>query len=231
MSARILAIGDVHGCCTALTTLLSALRLNTDDTVIMLGDLVNRGPDSKGVVDRLIALQNECRLITVMGNHDEIFLHSLEQASVNPEKISSGAGPTLKSYGGSIAHVPQSHHQFFRQMVTYWETAGHIFVHASVDPELPLSQHASPLLRWSRYSSDQPRHCSGKIVVCGHTQQRSGYPGMSDHIICIDTAAYKGLWLTCLDVTSETVLQSNEQGEVRGLFALRDVATPLVSNE
>jgi len=231
MSGRILAIGDVHGSCTALRTLLSALQLEADDTVIMLGDLVNRGPDSKGVIDRLIALKDECRLITVMGNHDEIFLHSLEQAFVNPEKISSGTGPTLLSYGGSIDLVPDSHYAFLRQMVTYWETDSHIFVHASVDPELPLSEHASPLLRWSRYSTDQPLHCSGKVVVCGHTQQRTGYPGMSDHVICIDTAAYKGLWLTSLDVTTETVLQASEQGKVRGPFPLREVATPLASNE
>lgn len=227
MSGRIIAIGDVHGCCTALTKLLAAIEPATDDTVVMLGDLVNRGPDSKGVIDRLLLLESECRLITIMGNHDEIFLHSLEQAATDASKVSSGTGPTLASYGGSVLNVPVSHRDFFRRMVTHWETDDYIFVHATVDPDVPLSEHASPLLRWSRYEASQPRHCSGKIVICGHTQQRSGYPGMSEDLICIDTAAYRGLWLTSLDVTTNTVLQASENREVRGPFALRDVAMPL----
>ena len=227
MSERIIAIGDVHGCCTALTELLAALKPAKDDAVVMLGDLVNRGPDSKGVVDRLIKLEAECRLITIMGNHDEIFLHSLEQAALDASKVSSGTGPTLASYGGSVLNVPASHLDYFRRMVTHWETDDYIFVHATVDPEVPLSEHASPLLRWSRYEASQPRHCSGKVVICGHTQQRSGYPGMSEHLICLDTAAYRGLWLTSLDVTTNTVLQSGENREVRGPFSLRDVAKPL----
>lgn len=231
MSGRIIAIGDVHGCCTALTELLNALQPKLEDTVIMLGDLVNRGPDSKGVIDRLLELETQCRLVTIMGNHDEIFLHSLEQAALDASKISSGTGPTLASYGGSVRNVPGSHHEFFRRMVTSFETEDYIFVHASVDPAIPLEEHASPLLRWSRYDATQPRHCSGKIVVCGHTQQRSGFPGMSENLICIDTAAYRGLWLTSLDVTNNTVLQASENREVRGPFQLHEVAQPLAGND
>lgn len=76
---RILAIGDIHGCDVALDTLLDGIKLTPDDTVVVLGDLADRGPNSKGVIDRLIRLSQEVTLIGICGNHDDLLLESLER--------------------------------------------------------------------------------------------------------------------------------------------------------
>src|SRR5882762_3546224 len=73
---RTIAIGDVHGCSTALAALIELMALQFDDTVITLGDYVDRGIDSKGVIDLLIGLADRCRLIPILGNHDEMMQHA-----------------------------------------------------------------------------------------------------------------------------------------------------------
>ena len=76
MPGRTIAIGDIHGCSTALAALLQAIDPQPDDTIITLGDYVDRGIDSKGVLDQLIALADRCRLVPLLGNHDEMMLHA-----------------------------------------------------------------------------------------------------------------------------------------------------------
>jgi serine/threonine protein phosphatase 1 len=78
---RTFAIGDIHGCSKALRTLIEAIDPRTADTVVILGDFIDCGPDSKGVVDLLIALSNRCRLIALIGNHEEMLLNALESRS------------------------------------------------------------------------------------------------------------------------------------------------------
>ena len=93
MSGRVLAIGDIHGCNTALETLLSKIAPVADDTVVVLGDVVDRGPNSRAVIDRLLRLSREVTLIAIMGNHEEVMLESLERGSARMLWVSAG-GPT-----------------------------------------------------------------------------------------------------------------------------------------
>src|SRR6266566_2962031 len=76
MSQRTIAIGDIHGCSIALAALIELICPQADDTIITLGDYVDRGIDSKGAVELLIALADRCRLIPILGNHDEMMLHA-----------------------------------------------------------------------------------------------------------------------------------------------------------
>ena len=71
MRSRTIAIGDIHGCSVALDALLEAIRPRPADYVVTLGDYINRGPDSRGVIERLIELENQCRLVPLLGNHDQ----------------------------------------------------------------------------------------------------------------------------------------------------------------
>ena len=219
---RILAIGDIHGCRCALDTLLALVAPRPDDQLILLGDYVDRGPDSCGVLDRLLELDAGNRLVALRGNHDFMMLQAREGRDARMW-LACGGRQTLASYGVTSGSwddladvVPQVHWQFLEErLVDWYETATHLFVHASVSPDLPLAEQPTYLLHWEKL--DEPiAHCSGKVMVCGHTKQRGGVPLDLETTICIDTGAYEeDGWLTCLDVLSGRYWQANQRGQTR----------------
>ena len=97
----------------------------------------------------------------------------------------------------------------------YWEDEKHIFVHAGVDPLIPLDQQSDKLLFWDKLDPNFSGHQSGKKVVCGHTRQTSGIPLNLGQLLCLDTNVYGGGWLTCCDLNSMEYWQANAQGEFR----------------
>jgi serine/threonine protein phosphatase 1 len=195
--ARTLAIGDIHGCSAALDTLLAAVRPTADDLIITLGDYVHRGPDTPGVLDRLIDLHRTHRVISLRGNHEEIFLE------VN-RKIKSD--------------VPAAHLHFIENVCRDWyESPTHLFVHGNADPTLPLDHQSIQVLRWEKLygTLGVKSHKSGKVMVCGHTSQKSGEPLNLGFAVCIDTYCCGGGWLTCLDTASNRIWQADQRGRVR----------------
>src|SRR4051794_24858439 len=95
---RTLAIGDIHGCLTALDTLLLAVRPQPDDLIVTLGDYVDRGPDSRRVVDRLLHLPPLCQLVALRGNHDQMMLDARAGAEPLRDWLGCGGRETLRSY-------------------------------------------------------------------------------------------------------------------------------------
>ena len=228
---RHLAIGDIHGCFTALETLVAFVGIRSDDVLVALGDYVDRGPRTKDVLEWLIAFDLAQTLVPLRGNHEIMMLNARMNPSDKLRWGQFGAIETLESYEGTnndvadLADIPESHWQFLSdRLLSYFETDTHIFVHASVDPCVPLDQQSDQSLYWGRYSDKFPGHMSGKMIVCGHTSQHSGLPAMNGHAICIDTGACKNGWLSCLDVQSGTVWQANEAGVTRQL-ELGDLAS------
>ncbi|HZT82821.1 MAG TPA: metallophosphoesterase family protein [Gemmataceae bacterium] len=217
---RTLAIGDLHGCSRALDTLLAMVGPRPKDQVVTLGDYVDRGPDSCGVIERLLRLRRASRLIALRGNHDQMMVGARQGAFSTAEWLARGGRQTLDSYsvpgvGGRRVEVPEEHWDFLENALVNWhETDTHFFVHANVYPDLPLQDQPTYMLLWE-FLHDPAPHCSGKVMVCGHTSQKSGRPLNLGHAICIDTRAYAGGWLTCLDVTSGKVWQANQRGEQR----------------
>lgn len=218
---RHLAIGDIHGCIRALTSLVDLVELRPDDTIVTLGDYVDRGPDSRAVVDFVINLGKTHHLVPLRGNHEIMMLDSREKKSWFHAWMQYGGDATLLSYSsstdaaGSFADVPDSHIDFLEnQLVPYYECKTHFFVHANADADKVLEDQTDPTLYWRKYN-DPEAHCSGKTMVCGHTAQQSGKPRSNQHSICIDTWAHGGGWLSCLDVASGTIWQANESGERR----------------
>jgi serine/threonine protein phosphatase 1 len=237
---RTLAIGDIHGCLTALDRLLAEVRPQPDDLVITLGDYVDRGPDSKGVLDRLIALGQMCRLVPLRGNHDFTMVEAYKQFShrqnwrnlkagwlpTDDEVISSeekewllmGGRQTLESYAssggtGKLSDVPVAHWEFLEKSCRDWyETDSHLFVHANAYPDVAMSEQPTYMLHWEMMTAPRA-HESGKVLICGHTSQKSGKPRNWGHTICIDTWVYGKGWLTCLDVHSGQYWQANQAGE------------------
>jgi serine/threonine protein phosphatase 1 len=229
MRSRTIAIGDIHGCSRALGALLGAIEPQADDVIVTLGDCVNRGPDSRGVLERLIALERQCKLIPLVGNHDEMLIQLLIDAKVGRFRTLSnwlrmGGDATLASYGapaGKIAwadltRIPADHAAFLERCRAYHETATHIFIHANYDPVLPMKEQPFELLRWESLRDAIPGpHCSGKTVIAGHSSQKTGEILDLGYLVCIDTYCYGGGWLTALDVQSGEVWQTNLQGELR----------------
>lgn len=220
---RLLAIGDIHGCLTALDALLDAAAPGPDDQIIALGDYVDRGPNSRGVLDRLIALQAGGRFIPLRGNHDMMMLEARNGHDIG--WLAVGGKQTLLSYGGKVSNeldsrdlltlVPEQHWKFLeKDCLPYYETDKHIFVHANLYPDLPLNEQPDYMLYWEKML-EPCVHVSGKTIVCGHTRQKSGLPRNLGTSICIDTNIYDGGWLTCLDARTGRVWQANEQGQTR----------------
>ncbi len=218
---RTLAIGDIHGCLRALDGLLDLVRPQPDDLVVTLGDYIDRGPNSRGVIDRLLELRERCRLVTLCGNHDQMML----EARLGPEPLREwllcGGRQTLHSYAstggpGRLDDVPASHWQFLEGLEPYYEAATHFFVHGNVYPALALDEQPTYMLYWEKLTERfTAPHCSGKVMVCGHTAQKSGLPLDLGHAIGIDTFVYGSGWLTCLDVGSGRLWQARQSGERR----------------
>lgn len=212
---RIFAIGDVHGCSTALRRLDSELRFRSSDKVIMLGDYVDRGPDSKGVVDYLLELQLRCQLVSLRGNHEIMMLRAREDRTALTEWLGCGGDATLDSYHcQTFADIPDSHWQFLTSTVAYHETETDFFVHANAYPDYDLADQPDYMLFWEFFGDPSPHH-SGRRMICGHTSQKSGVPKDVGHAVCVDTHAFGGGWLTCLETRTGLYWQANQQGQIR----------------
>ncbi|MEK6233870.1 MAG: metallophosphoesterase, partial [Planctomycetales bacterium] len=102
-NGRTIAIGDVHGCSQALAVLIEAFAPKAEDLVIFLGDLIDRGPDSSDVIEQILRLRNQCRVVTLMGNHEAMFLNAAQAFPGSPEWdfwVGNGGHETLASYHG-----------------------------------------------------------------------------------------------------------------------------------
>ena len=213
---RTIAIGDIHGCSAALDALLDAISLSPSDTLVTVGDYVDRGPDSKGVIDRLIALREKVNLVTLMGNHEEMMLDVLERRQEPYGWLNHGGVQTMESYGfaGDLKCVPESHMEFLRQLVPFYENETHFVVHANYEPSLALADQPTEYLRWIKLTERMPApHINGKVAVVGHTHERQGNVVRTPHLICIDTYCYGGKWLTALDLDSGEVWQATKEGQ------------------
>lgn len=220
MSERLIAIGDIHGCLTALDLLLDAIAPGPEDVVVTLGDYVDRGPDTRGVIDRLIQLGKTCRLIGLLGNHEEMMLEVIRGEVPHHAWLRFGGVETLDSYDfdGDLGFLPPDHVEFFASLGDYFTFGDYFFTHGAYDPEAPLESQPVEMLRWYSLNDGLPAaHVSGKTAVVGHTAQKTGEILDAGHLLCIDTYCYGGGWLTAVDVLSRDTWQASEDGQVRRL--------------
>ena len=218
---RLLAIGDIHGCYQALKTLAVEIPIEPDDMVVVLGDYVDRGSGSARVLDWVIERHRARRLIPLMGNHELMMLAARDDQKRLANWMSNGGDATLRSNVpptglATIDDVPAAHWQFLEDdCLPNYQMERHFFVHANVYPHYPLEDQPDSMLYWEHLDEWSAPHESGKVMICGHTPQRSGIPLNLGHAVCIDTEAHAGGWLTCLDVLTSGYWQANEQGQFR----------------
>ena len=215
MPGRLIAIGDIHGCSRALAAVLDALAPRVQDTIVTLGDYIDRGPDSAGVVEQLIRLSERCRLVPLLGNHDEMLLKILSgHQYLLHDWLAFGGEATLASYRcRTPQELPPAHLEFLRRCLDWYETAGHFFVHAGYDPRRKLKHQTPERLRWHSLEEQTPQpHRSGKTAIVGHTAQRHGRTLDWGYLRCIDTWVYGDGCLTALDVLRGRTWQADKQG-------------------
>jgi serine/threonine protein phosphatase 1 len=223
MRGRTIAIGDIHGCDAALEVMLRALAPTADDTVVVLGDVVDRGPDTRACIDRLLNLRDHCRVIHLMGNHEEMTLDALAGGGWSQAWPRYGGNEMLASYGGTFESIPPEHLEFIKSGLDYCETEDTIFAHAAIRPDLPLDRQTAHYLRWNRLTGREQPHISGRRIICGHTAQPEGRPVVFDGWVCLDTCAYcpRGV-LSALEVESDNLYQASQAGELCGPVPLAE---------
>ena len=212
---RRFVIGDIHGCSKALHALIDEISPTRDDTLIFLGDYIDRGPDSRGVIDLVVQLTRQTRVVSLRGNH-EVMLMGVLFGGLDPEWwTKSGGQSTVASYGGSLERIPQSHLDFFRSLRGHHETEHEIFIHAGYHPECPIELTDDAFRYWNHPTAWPGPHCSGKRVFVGHTPQPNGEVLNLGHVVCVDTYCFGGGWLTAMDIDSHDVLQASRHGHLR----------------
>ncbi len=197
----VFAIGDIHGCVATLDALLEQLGPTVHDHLVFIGDYVDRGPDSKAVLDRLIELGSDAdsesgpRCTFLRGNHDQMMLDYVDYPG-DPDVYEiwsiNGGLATLNSYvvNGNLV-LPEAHIAFLRRTEIVYETTDFVFVHAGFDPKKTIAENLEPVdpqvALWTRGHLKANLKRWEKPVVCGHTPQRG--PLNSPKLINIDTGA------------------------------------------
>jgi serine/threonine protein phosphatase 1 len=217
-TCRTVAIGDIHGCFLALDTLLNMIAPQPEDHIVVLGDFIDQGRETRETIDRLMQLASECRLTYLMGNHEEVLLNTLEDPESLEYWMRCGGVSTLNSYrfGGSIKDIPEEHLDFIRKAKPYFENEEFIFCHAAPDTDLPMSQNSGYALRWQLLEPEQIQpHVSGKTMIMGHTEQANGEVLDLGFARCIDTACWRYGWLTAMEVFTGKIWQAQRFGSMR----------------
>jgi serine/threonine protein phosphatase 1 len=217
-SARLIAIGDVHGCAHALDTLLAAIKPRPRDELVFLGDLIDQGRDTRDVLERLIDLDRACRVVLIEGNHEEMLYAARHSEQALRYWENCGGANTLNSYryGGGVDVIPRAHWELLDRCRPYYETGSVIFTHANYLPDVPMGLQPDHQLRWALLEPAEMRpHVSGKTVIVGHTEQPSSEVLDLGFVVCIDTACWRHGWLTALDVASGQIWQASRFGMLR----------------
>lgn len=211
---RIFVIGDIHGCLNKLEQLWDRIDPRPGkDQLVFLGDYVDRGEDSSGVLDYLLQLrQTYTDTIFLMGNHEKMFMDFLEGVD-RALFIYNGGESTLRSYLGRVENflgtmqgttddealdllVPEHHRAFLQDLHHYYETEDYIMVHAGLKHGISLDKQSLDDLVWIREEFIYSEEDFGKRVIFGHTPFVR--PLVLPNKIGIDTGAVYGNNLTCV---------------------------------
>lgn len=187
--ARYIAITDIHGELAKLENLLSKLELREDDTFVFMGDYIDRGPDSRGVVEKIIGLGETYRCVYLIGSHEYALLHSKSDDYYNYLFWNYGGPATVKSYGGSFDNILNIHGDFFRSLEFYYLTDDYLFVHAGINPDYPLEEQDETDLVYIRGKFIYSKHKLPQKIIFGHTEFDGPY--ITDDKICIDLGCGK----------------------------------------
>jgi serine/threonine protein phosphatase 1 len=167
---RQFCISDIHGCSTSFRSLLNRIELTKDDQLFLLGDYINRGPDSKGVLDIIMNLQRENYEVFVLrGNHEQMLIDAITDLRVEMLLMQNGGSETLTSFGADRAgDVPPAYTGFIRESLLYMELDQFLLVHAGFNFKRKDFLNDTEAMLWIRDFSAGRRKLRGRTVVHGH---------------------------------------------------------------
>lgn len=206
---RLLTIGDLHGCRRQLRQLLAQLAPTSADRLILLGDYIDRGADSPGIIDDLLELRQRFpQTIFLRGNHEQMLLDYLA-GNDRFGYLLNGGGTTLRQYRQrDHAGLPEHHLNFLRATLHSHQEAGYLCVHAGLKPGVPIATQQPHDLIWIRQEFiSNPDPCEWNLVVVhGHTPQQE--VSFTPCRIGLDTGAGYGRKLSGCDLLSRQVWQA-----------------------
>ena len=217
------AIGDVHGCLHKLAPLIAHCAAHAGGEVfrlVFVGDYIDRGPDSAGVIDHLIGLQRDMpdRVVCLRGNHEAMLLDAVESDGL-ALWLMNGGDRTLTSYDVMEPdELPAEHRQWVGALPLRHDDGLRLFVHAGVNPLYPLSEQRAHDLVWIREPFLSSPIDYGRLIVHGHTPLQGGEPDLRGWRLNLDTAAVYGGPLTAAafrDPQPGPVAFLTDSGEVR----------------
>jgi serine/threonine protein phosphatase 1 len=202
--SKIFAVGDIHGTFDRLQNLMQKIPIDfAKDTLVFIGDYIDRGPGSVEVVDYLLDLKKRVpETIFLKGNHEDMLENYLDGTD-RFTYLLNGGQKTLDSYLNKSAQpdsfpIPPAHMDFFKSLRLYYETESYIFVHAGLRPKVPLASQETEDMLWIRDKFIYSKYNFGKPVVFGHTPLEK--PLVESNKIGIDTGAVYGNALTCVQL-------------------------------
>ena len=187
-------IPDIHGRDDLLSEGLTAICARSEGgagTIVAIGDYVDKGPQSRQVIERLLpGIGEGWKLVALKGNHDAMMVDALRNPSKMASWLAKGGDAALASYGGDPAGIPQSHLAWLDGLQLMHVDEHRVYVHAGVDPEVPLDRQSQVTLLWKRYPKGFPGGFDGLHVVHGHDNSPEGpllYEGRTN----LDTLAWR----------------------------------------
>ena len=172
--SRYIAITDIHGELRKLDSVLSKVNTRDDDIFVFMGDYIDRGPDSRGVVDRIISKNTTNKCIYLIGSHEYAYLHSKQDEYYNYLFWNYGGPETVKSYG-SFENIGKIHGEFFKSLNFYYLTDKYLFVHAGINPKYPINEQDEVDMVYIRYNFINSKHNLPQKIIFGHTDFNRPY--------------------------------------------------------
>ena len=229
-SGRLYAIGDIHGCADELEAILKAIAPKQGDTVVFVGDYVDRGPASCDVIELALELERtKAETVFLKGNHEDMLLSFLGLPGRYGESfLFNGGVTTMESYGlkeddlpVAIHHLPPRHVDFYKRLSVSYLRPPYFFVHAGISPLLQLEEQQTEDMLWIRQDFIFSPHRIDATVVFGHTPMRGVMIDLP-YKLGIDTGLVYGGKLTCVEFTEGALYQVD-----RGSRHVKSRAIPL----
>ncbi len=197
------AIGDIHGCLDKLERLMAACEARAEGRparYVCLGDYIDRGPDSRGVIELLLRRQQERpgTMVCLRGNHEQMAIAAHADERAMPLWLANSGASTLRNYRHAGGRIEDAHLAWLAALPFCHDDGLRFFVHAGVDLSVPLNRQQGETMVWMRepFLSDCDDVDLGRFIVHGHTPLRGGAPDLRRRRLNLDTAAVLGGPLT-----------------------------------
>ncbi len=207
--SRLIGISDIHGEYDKLCAVIDKIQPKKDDTIIFMGDYIDRGKNSRDVVDKLISMQDVCRCVYLIGSHEYAMLHANSDEYYHYLFWNYGGDATAESYG-CFENIMKVHVDFFRSLKPYHIENNYMFIHAGIRIGVPLDEQELTDMVYIRREFYTQKHDLPFKIIFGHTEFDE--PQVFDDKICIDTGCgkYKDAPLTAIVIENsiETFVNS-----------------------